>query len=51
VFSGAEDVILIELANKTGLPFRVFSIDTGRLNAETYEYFHEIEQHYNIKIE
>lgn len=41
-FSGAEDVALIEYAKLTGRPFRVFSLDTGRLNSETYEYFHEV---------
>jgi 3'-phosphoadenosine 5'-phosphosulfate sulfotransferase (PAPS reductase)/FAD synthetase len=34
-FSGAEDVLLIEYARQTGRPFRVFSLDTGRLHPET----------------
>jgi adenylyl-sulfate reductase (glutathione) len=50
-FSGAEDVVLVEHASKTGLPFRVFSLDTGRLHPETYEYFNDVENHYKIKIE
>lgn len=50
-FSGAEDVYLIELASQTGKPFRVFSLDTGRLNPETYELFQAVENHYNLKIE
>lgn len=50
-FSGAEDVALIELAHQTGRPFRVFSLDTGRLHPETYEYFQKVEEHYGIKIE
>lgn len=50
-FSGAEDVILIEYAKQTGLPFRVFSLDTGRLHPETYELFEQVEKHYGIKIE
>nr|AAZ75685.1 5'-adenylylsulfate reductase [Polygonatum pubescens] len=50
-FSGAEDVALIEYARLTGRPFRVFSLDTGRLNPETYRYFDEVERHYNIHIE
>jgi len=50
-FSGAEDVYLIELAHQTGLPYRVFSLDTGRLNSETYREFQDVEDHYNIKIE
>lgn len=50
-FSGAEDVALIEYARLTGRPFRVFSLDTGRLNPETYSYFDAVEKHYNIRIE
>lgn len=33
---------LIEYARLTGRPFRVFSLDTGRLNAETYRYFAQV---------
>ncbi|KAL9243504.1 hypothetical protein vseg_017381 [Gypsophila vaccaria] len=50
-FSGAEDVALIEYAKLTGRPFRVFSLDTGRLNPETYRFFDEVEKHYGIHIE
>ncbi|KAG9132094.1 hypothetical protein Leryth_023698 [Lithospermum erythrorhizon] len=50
-FSGAEDVALIEYARLTGRPFRVFSLDTGRLNPETYRYFDTVEKQYNIHIE
>ncbi|KAK2644511.1 hypothetical protein Ddye_019706 [Dipteronia dyeriana] len=50
-FSGAEDVALIEYAHLTGRPFRVFSLDTGRLNPETYQLFDKVEKHYGIHIE
>jgi adenylyl-sulfate reductase (glutathione) len=50
-FSGAEDVALIEYAHLTGRPYRVFSLDTGRLNAETYQLFDAVEKHYGIRIE
>lgn len=50
-FSGAEDVALIEYARLTGRPFRVFSLDTGRLNPETYQFFDTVEKHYGIHIE
>ncbi|KAK6946925.1 Thioredoxin domain [Dillenia turbinata] len=50
-FSGAEDVALIEYAKLTGRPFRVFSLDTGRLNPETYQFFDTVEKHYGIRIE
>lgn len=50
-FSGAEDVALIEYAHLTGRKFRVFSLDTGRLNPETYQLFDAVEKHYKIRIE
>ncbi|GAB0489525.1 hypothetical protein MMPV_000745 [Pyropia vietnamensis] len=50
-FSGAEDVVLIEYAHRTGKPFRVFALDTGRLHAETYKFFAKVEAHYGIRIE
>ena len=50
-FSGAEDVVLIHMAAKTGLPFRVFSLDTGRLHAETYQFIDRIRAHYGITID
>ncbi len=50
-FSGAEDVIAIEYAKQSGLPFRVFTLDTGRLHAETYHYLDTVERHYGIRIE
>lgn len=50
-FSGAEDVLLIEYAAQTGLPFRVFSLDTGRLHAETYRFFQAVEERYRLRIE
>ena len=50
-FSGAEDVLLIEHASQTGLPFRVFSLDTGRLHPETYRLFDAVEKRYRLRIE
>lgn len=50
-FSGAEDVVLIEYASRTRQPYRVFSLDTGRLHAETYRFYAEVEKHYGIRIE
>jgi phosphoadenosine phosphosulfate reductase len=49
-FSGAEDVMLIDLAVKTGRPFSVFSLDTGRLHPETYRFIDEVRRHYGIEI-
>ena len=50
-FSGAEDVLLVEYAHQVGLPFRVFSLDTGRLHPETYRLFDRVEKHYGLHIE
>ena len=50
-FSGAEDVVVIEYAKQSGLPFRVFTLDTGRLHAETYRYLDTVGRHYGIAIE
>jgi adenylyl-sulfate reductase (glutathione) len=50
-WSGAEDVALVEYAHLTGRPYRVFSLDTGRLNPETYRVFDAVEKHYGIRIE
>jgi phosphoadenosine phosphosulfate reductase len=49
-FSGAEDVVLIDLASKSGKPFSVFCLDTGRLHAETYEFIDKVRGHYGIDI-
>jgi phosphoadenosine phosphosulfate reductase len=49
-FSGAEDVMLIDLAAKSGLPFSVFSLDTGRLHSETYRFIERVRKHYGIEI-
>ena len=50
-FSGAEDVVLIDMAHQMGLAVDVFSLDTGRLHSETYKYLETVRQHYNIKLE
>lgn len=42
---------MIEYARLTGRPFRVFSLDTGRLNPETYRFFDVVEKRYGIHIE
>lgn len=50
-FSGAEDVVLIDMAVKSGVPFRIFSLDTGRLHPETYQFLEKVRTHYGITIE
>ena len=48
---GAEDVVLIDLLSKTGPSTPVFTLDTGRLNEETYEVMDRIRKKYGISIE
>lgn len=50
-FSGAEDVALIDMAARTGLPFRVFCLDTGRLHEETYRFIDRVRGFYGIEIQ
>lgn len=50
-FSGAEDVVLIDIASKIKPGIKVFSLDTGRLHAETYRYIETVRKHYNIQLE
>ena len=50
-FSGAEDVMLIDLAKQSGRPFSVFCLDTGRLHPQTHEFIERVRVHYGISIE
>lgn len=50
-FSGAEDVALIELAHRLTDSLQVFSLDTGRLHPETYEFIDTVRDHYKIAID
>jgi phosphoadenosine phosphosulfate reductase len=50
-FSGAEDVVLLDMASKLGLEVRAFSLDTGRLYPETYRFLDRVANHYRIDID
>lgn len=50
-FSGAEDVVLIDMAKKTGKQIKIFCLDTGRLHQETYRFIEEIKERYSINID
>jgi len=50
-FSGAEDVVLIDMAYKIRKDIQVFSLDTGRLHAQTYRFIEAVRNHYDIKID
>lgn len=50
-FSGAEDVVLIHMASKIKSGLKVFTLDTGRLHAETYEFIERVRKTYPIELD
>lgn len=48
---GAEDVVVIDLIAKHAPGLRIFTLDTGRLNEETYAVMDRIRQRYGLPIE
>ncbi|MDO9107278.1 MAG: phosphoadenylyl-sulfate reductase [Methylovulum sp.] len=50
-FSGAEDVVLIDMALAINKDIAVFCLDTGRLHPETYRYIEKVRKHYQLEIE
>jgi phosphoadenosine phosphosulfate reductase len=44
-------LVLIQMAFENQLPFRICTIDTGRLFQETYDFLEQVEHHYGIQIE
>ena len=47
---GAEDVVIIDMFHKiAGSKARVFTLDTGRLNQETYDVMDDVRARYGIK--
>ena len=49
-FSGAEDVVLIDMAVHLKKNIQVFSLDTGRLHPQTYRFIEQVRKHYQIEI-
>ena len=50
-FSGAEDIEPIGLVQSRGSKVGVFSLDTGRLHEETYQFSDTVREHYQEPIE
>lgn len=48
---GAEDVVLVDMLAKISPKARIFTLDTGRLNQETYNVMDAIRDKYGIRIE
>lgn len=50
-FSGAEDVVLIDMATRIRPDVGVFSLDTGRLHPQTHDFIERVREHYGIAID
>lgn len=50
-FSGAEDIVLVDMICKLTENPHVFTLDTGRLHPETYRYLERVRKHYNLRID
>lgn len=50
-WSGAEDVAVVDMLVKINPKARIFTLDTGRLNPETYDLIERVRDKYGIDIE
>src|SRR5437868_165541 len=50
-WSGAEDVAVFDMMWRIDKSCRVFTLDTGRLNPETYELIDKVTVKYGVKVE
>ena len=50
-FSGAEDVVLVDMGCRIRKDLPVFTLDTARLHIETYEFLERVRAHYGIELE
>ena len=50
-WSGAEDVAVVDMMLKINPKARIFTLDTGRLNQETYELIAQVQKQYGITLE
>ncbi len=48
---GAEDVVLVDMLTKLNPRARIFTLDTGRLNQETYDVMDTLRKKYNVDFE
>ena len=49
-FSGAEDIVVLDLIQRTTRLIPVFAVDTARLHPETLAYVHQVQQHFNLDL-
>src|SRR5258705_13311342 len=50
-FQAEESVLIDMMHQQRGTDFRIFTLDTGRLNQETYDCMDAIRDHYGISVE
>jgi phosphoadenosine phosphosulfate reductase len=50
-WSGAEDVAVVDMMWRIDRNCRIFTLDTGRLNPETYDLISQVQSKYGIEIE
>ncbi|MCL5041177.1 MAG: phosphoadenylyl-sulfate reductase [Gammaproteobacteria bacterium] len=50
-FSGADDIVVLDMAWKLNKNIKVFTLDTGRLHPETYQFLQQVRDHYGIQLE
>jgi len=50
-FSGAEDVVLVDMLSKIDPNFSVFCLDTGRLAPQTYAFLERVREHYHVELD
>lgn len=50
-FSGADDIVLLDMAWKINPNVKVFTLDTGRLHPETYRFLEDVRQHYQLELD
>jgi len=47
---GAEDMVLTDMVAREGLPIEIFTLDTGRLHAETLALVDRVQAHYGLAL-
>ncbi len=50
-FSGAEDIVLLDMASRIKPDFKAFCLDTGRLPPETYDFLERVRERYELALE
>lgn len=50
-FSGADDIVLLDMAWKINPQVKVFTLDTGRLHPETYGFLEEVRKRYQLDLD